>query len=400
MSGRVLVVGCGFPQLSLLRTARDSGLEVVGADANPRAVGVTSCSSFIEASTHDEDAIARAVVESRADGITTCGSEIALRTTARVAHRLGLPFYADPETVERCQAKDLMRNAYARGGAPVPAFTVARDLEEVRRFVEERGLPVVVKPASGWGQRGVAKVEREGELEAAFLSANKATTSEAVMVEAFVEGREYSVNAYTLDGVTEVFSVTERIITSYPDPPGITFAEWHPSGLEESAEREVVEAALAGIRALGIHRGPSYTQIRYGDRGAFLIETAHRLGGGLDPDVALLASGVSLFRKILGVALNRPDWEACGPEAERHGGAIGHFLVAKPGKVLAIEGLDEARRMPGVVSAEVYVQPGGIVHPLTDGSKRAGHVLAVGKDREEARHRAESAATRIRIITS
>src|SRR5690606_31687966 len=230
---------------------------------------------------------------------------------------------ADPETVERCQAKNLMREAYAKGGAPIPAFTAARELDEARRFAEAHGLPIVVKPASGWGQRGVAKVEREDELESAFLAAKHAASSGAVMVESFVEGREFSVNAYTVGGKTEVLSVTERIITSYPDPPGITLAEWYPSGLDAAAEREVVEAALAGIRALGIHRGPSYTQVRHGPRGAFLIETAHRLGGGLDPDVAFLASGISLFRKILGVALNRPDWEACGPEANCHGGAVG-----------------------------------------------------------------------------
>ena len=40
--------------------------------------------------------------------------------------------------------------------------------------------------------------------------------------------------------------------------------------------------------------------------------------------------------------------------------------------------------MPGVVAAEVYVErraPPCI--PLTDGSKRAGHVLAFGDDREQ-----------------
>src|SRR6185436_16726405 len=109
-------------------------------------------------------------------------------------------------------------------------------------------------------------------------------------------------------------------------PPGITFAEWFPAGLDQKDEARTVEAALAGVRALGIRRGPTYTQLRLGPRGPMIVETAYRLGGGLDPDVALLASGVSLFRKILGVALSRGDWESAGPEREPHGGAIGKFL--------------------------------------------------------------------------
>jgi formate-dependent phosphoribosylglycinamide formyltransferase (GAR transformylase) len=39
------------------------------------------------------------------------------------------------------------------------------------------------------------------------------------------------------------------------------------------------------------------------------------------------------------------------------------------------------------------------VFPLTDGSKRAGHVLAAGADRDEAHARAASAASAIHIET-
>jgi len=396
---RVLVVGCGFPQLGLLRAARDLGLYLIGVDANARAIGATVCNEFREVSTHDPARITEVAREMRAQGITTCGSEIALASTARAAQALGLPFYGDVATVDRCQGKDLMRAAYLRGGAPIPAFAVVTSLQEVESFVHTHGLPVVIKPSRGWGQRGVSKVEQGSELTAAFERARGASAAGVAVVEAFIEGREFSVNAYTAKGTTTVYSVTERIITHYPDPPGITFAEWFPAGLDGSDEARAIEAALSGIRALDIRRGPTYTQLRLGPRGAMIVETAYRLGGGLDPDVALLASGTSLFRKILGVALSRDDWENAGPEREPHGGAIGKFLIGRPGRVASIDGLETARSMPGVIAAEVYVEPGGTVFPLTDGSKRAGHVLAVGKDREEANARALRAAAAIRIET-
>jgi biotin carboxylase len=407
---RVLIVGCGFPQLGLIRAARSLGLYVIGVDANPRAIGAVHCDRFVESSTHDIDAIGRAVEAEGAQGITTCGSELALTTTARVAADLALPFYADPKTVERCQSKDLMRTAYARGGAPSPAFRLAHELGEVLAFEREHGLPLVLKPSRGWGQRGVSKVEKRDELVPAYERARTASSTGQVVVEEFIDGKEFSVNAYTREGETVVYSVTERVITSYPEPPGITFAEWFPSGLPRDEELSVVRAATLGVEALGITRGPSYTQLRVGPKGPAIVETAHRLGGGLDPDVALLASGVSLFRKILGVALSRPDWERDEPlpalgvpglaaEGEKHGGAIGKFLVGRPGRVVRIAGLEEARRMPGIVAAEVYVAPGATVHPLTDGSKRAGHVLAFGDDREHARELATRAAEAIHIET-
>ncbi len=396
---KVLIVGCGFPQLGLLGAARDLGLHVIGVDVNPSSIGARVCHEFHEASTHDIDAIVRVAKRAGAVGITTCGSELALTSVVRAAEALGMPFYGDVATVDRCQAKDLMRDAYRSGGAPIPAFASASTFAQVEAFVAGQGLPIILKPSRGWGQRGVSKVEATSELAPAYQRARDASTSGMVLVEEFVDGAEFSVNAYTQDGATTVLSVTERIITHYPDPPGITFAEWYPSGLDPERHAQAIAAAVAGIRALGIRRGPTYTQLRLGTGGAKLVETAYRLGGGLDPDVALLASGTSLFRKILGVALDRPNWEAAGPEAERHGGAIGKFLVGRPGRITRITGLEEARAMSGVVAAEVYVEVGGTVHPLTDGSKRAGHVLAFGNDRNDAEERASRALRAIRIET-
>ncbi len=400
---RILIVGCGFPQLGLLRFCRREGLAVVGLDMNPHAVGRIECDHFVEASTTDVEAIVRAVRDQRADGLTTGGSDHALLPTAQAAERVDLPFYLPSRTIAAAIHKDDMRSLYARAQAPSPAHRIIRDLPAARTFAASHGLPLVVKPARGWGQRGVRVVEDLAELHQAvadsLAAAAQMMPDPRCVLEQFIVGREFSVDAYTCDGRTEVLAVTERIITQYPDPPGITFAEVHPPELPAD-EREAVEAAaLAGLRALGIDRGPSYTQVRSGPAGAFIVETALRLGGGLDPDVTLLASGVSLYRKIVGVALGREDWERCGVEAPSHQGATGRFIVGDPGRVQAVRHLDEVRTMPGIIGAEVYVKPGDTVHPLTDGAKRAGHVLAVGATRAEAEERAFAAMERIEIET-
>ncbi len=399
---RLLVVACGFPQLGLLRFAREEGLVVVGVDANPQAVGVGLCDDFVQASTRDTAGIVRAAREHRIDGLTTCGADHALGSTAAAAEQLGLPFYADPDTVRACQHKDLMRARYRDAGAPSPAHATLSSLAEATELRTSLGLPLVVKPARGWGQRGVSVIQRSEEFAPAVaraLEATRAAGHSACVLEQFIEGREFSVNAYTQDGTTTVLAITERIITHYPDPPGITFAEAYPAELDETSERQVADAAVRGLNALGVRRGPTYTQVRFGHAGAFLVETALRLGGGLDPDVTWLATGVSLYRKIVGVALGRREWEACTHEGTAHPGAVGRFLIGTPGRVTAVQGLAEARRLPGIVGAEVYVSVGGAVQPLTDGSKRAGHVLATGSSRADAEQNAARAMQTIRIVT-
>jgi biotin carboxylase len=373
------------------------GMRVVGVDANAQAVAVRHCDDFERVSTDDADGIAALVERLGCRAITTSGSEVSLRATAIVAASLGLPFYADPETVRRCQEKDAMRAAYAAAGVAVPPFAACASLDDARAFARANGWPLVVKPARGWGQRGVACVESETELVRAYEEAR--AHSATVVVEAWLEGREYSVNGWIEDGRLVSYCVTERITVPGKRPLGVMIAEAYASGLSREDEARVVEEARRGAAALGHLRGPCYSQVVLGARGCFLFETAARLGGGFDADVTKLASGVDLYARLLGVAIGDASLERSGGSGATHGGAIAKFSVARPGLVRAVSGVDAARAVDGVDDAEVFVPVGGRVYPLTDSAKRAAYVLAHGATRADATARADAALACLRIDT-
>lgn len=405
---RLLVVGCGFPQLSLVRAAKDLSLTVLGADVNPHAVAVSHCDEFFGVSTHDVDGLCELVRRSRAGAVATSGSEVSLTATAALAARLDLPFYADPETVRRCQDKDVMRAAYASAGLAIPAFARCESLDEAREFGRRRGYPLVVKPSRGSGQRGVARVEHDSQLDAAFDAARSYSASvglPVVVVEQWIEGREFSVNAWISDdplgggGSFASYCVTERITVPGSSPLGVMIAEVYPSGLSPEDEARVVDEARRGAAALGHTRGPCYSQVALGPNGCFLFETAARLGGGFDADVTRLASGVNLYDRVLGVALNDRTLERRGAVTPARPSALAKFLIARPGKVDAIDGLEGARALPGVEDAQCFVPVGGRVLPLTDSAKRAGYVLVHGSTRGEAMARADAALAKICIHT-
>ena len=399
---RVLVVGCGFPQLSLVRAARRLGLHVVGADINPRAVAAGLCDEFHEVSTSDVAGLCDLASRARVDAITTTGSEVSLKATADVAARLRFPFYADPDTVRRCQDKDEMRAAYAAHDVAVPDFAQCQTLEEAVAFARGRRFPLVIKPSRGWGQRAVARVEDEAQLAAAFHEARACSASAGlprVVVESWLEGREYSVNGWIEGGRLVSYCVTERLTIPGDRPLGVMIAEAYPSGLSGRDEARVVEEARRGAAALGHTRGPCYSQVALGPRGCTLFETAARLGGGFDADVTRLASGVDLYDRVLGVALGDAALEHQGVVGPTHGGAIAKFLVARPGRVRAVDGLGPARALEGVEDAEVFVPLGGRVLPLTDSAKRAAYVLSKGSSRQEATARADAALALLHIET-
>jgi biotin carboxylase len=399
---RLLIVGCGFPQLSLVRAARRHGLFVVGADANAHAVAVAYCNEFAPVSTDDVDGLCQVVRRAGVHAVTTSGSEVSLKATAEVAVRLGLPFYADPETVRRCQEKDAMRAGYRAAGLAVPAFARCERVGEALAFAQARGFPLVVKPSRGWGQRGVARVNDGSELPRAFEEARAHSASAGLacaVVEEWLEGAEYSVNGWIEDGVLVSYCVTVRVTVPGDRPLGVMIAEAYPSGLSAEDEARVVDEARRGAAALGHLRGPCYSQVGLGARGCFLFETAARLGGGFDADVTRLASGVDLYDRLLGVALGDAGLERQGVVGPARRAAIAKFLVARPGIVRAVNGLEEARAIRGVDDVQAFVGVGGQVWPLTDSAKRAGYALAHGSTRSEAAARADEALGRLSIDT-
>jgi biotin carboxylase len=395
---KLAVVGCGFPQLGLLRAARELGLSLLGLDLNPEAVGVPLVDRFERASTGDPEAIAGAIVRAGADAITTTGSELALTTTARVALRLGLPFYATPEVIFRCQDKGAMREAYRGAGLPVPRFLHARGLDEARAFAREVGAPLVVKPAFGWGQRGVSRVEDPTALDEAYRAAEEVSHGGAgVVIEEFLAGHELSVNGWVERGELVVYGVTDREVFPGSRPLGVMRSEVAPSRLDAALVEAGVEAARRAARALGLTRGPCYTQVCVAPGRAAVFETAARCGGGFDADVTRLVSGVDLYRRLLGVALGDRDLEQEGARGERHGAALVRFLAPPSGEVRRVEGLERARFVAGVVDAAIYARPGQRLAGLVNAASRAGHLLCAGETREEAVARADEAEAVLRI---
>ena len=65
---------------------------------------------------------------------------------------------------------------------------------------------------------------------------------------------------------------------------------------------------------------------------------------------------------------------------------------------MRVEGLDEARALPGVELAYSYRAPGTQIEPLLRGPDRAGFVLATGATRAKRRRRRGAAEAAIRFV--
>lgn len=384
---RLLVLGAGPAQLGLLRAARERGLFVIACDRDPGALGFELADRRALVSTEDEPALDQLARAERVDGVIAPGIDWPVAIGARVAARLGVPHPLSPETAALAVTKHRQRERLAEAGVPQPEWQV------VARPKDDLPVPSVVKPVDRQGQKGLTLVENRSELPEALELAVAEARSGMALVEELVAGPEVTVNAFSTGGRFHPLTVTDRLTA---DPPafGVALAHAWPS---EHDVAGAVDAARRAAEALGIEAGPTYTQVRLAPDGPRVMELAARLGGGHDAELCRVALGIDLNGLALAAALGE---EADVHDARPAGGACVRFLVAPPGVLEAVEGLDAALGTDGVLDARVYRPPGWEFGPLRRGADRAGFVLARGDSRDDAVARAGRAAEAVRFRTA
>lgn len=395
---RLLVLGAGPGQLGLLEEAQRRGLYVIAVDRDPGAPGFRYADRRAIVSVEDEPAIDRLAAAEGIDGIVAPGIDFPVAIAARIAARHGLSHPLDPPTAQLATSKLRQRARLAEAGVPHAPYRVCAAPEEAAAAVRELGLPAVVKPPDRQGQRGLSVIARPEETQAAFEAAAAESRSGVVLVERLVEGRELTVQAFSVRGVFHPLAVTDREVAE-PPAYGVALEHVWPSELPDEVTREAVELARAAADAIGVRDGPTYTQVLVAEGGSPVVgELAARLGGGHDAELCLAATGVDLNGLALAAALGE---EITGADLAAvpggPGGVCIRFLVPPEGVLEDVIGVEEAESSDGVRWVRVYRRPGDELRPLRRGSDRAGAVLAVGESRDGARTRCERAAGRVRF---
>ena len=383
---RLLVLGAGPAQLGLLEAARDRGLWVAVVDRDPAAPGFHFADRRCILSTEDEAGVERLAGALGIDGLISPGTDWPVGVAARIAERLGLPHPITPATAVVATNKLRQRERLAEAGIPQPRSWVVGGEDPPPPV---RG-PVVVKAPDRQGQKGLTLVEDPAHLPAAIATARSAARNGLALVEELVDGPEVTVVGFSTGAGFTALAVTDRITA---DPPAFGVALAHV--FESAHAQAAAPVAAAAVAALGIELGPSYTQLRLGPDGPQVIEVAARLGGGHDAELVQAATGVDLNGLALAAALGSEL--VLTERRSRPGGAVTRFLVAPPG---VLERVEVPEGLEGVESVRIYREPGYEFGQLRRGGDRAGAVLVLGKDREQAVTRAEAAAQRIRFVTA
>ncbi|MDC0677420.1 MULTISPECIES: ATP-grasp domain-containing protein [Sorangium] len=317
-------------------------------------------------------------------------TEYGLEPAAAVCEALGVPGNP-PGAVRATRDKVEMRRLLAGGDVGTTRFSECPSFEHLERFHAEISGPLILKPARGSGSEGVSMV-RDGQGLRAAWDRSSAAGVLPLMAEEFIDGEEISVETQSVDGRHEVVAITEKLTTG--EPGFVEVGHQMPARFDPSEAERISACVLRFLDRIGHRHGPAHTELRLSSRGPRIIESNTRPGGDFIWELALLTRGVDFVKETVRALVGLPQ-EPRRPVAEA---AAVRFFAVDGGALQAIEGLDEARAMPGVVRVSCSAKPGDALGPILSSDSRQGYVIATGASREEAISRASAAHARVRFV--
>ena len=378
------------------------GYYVIAADGNPNAVGLQYADKQICANITSEEEMVAIAKQEQIDGVIHPCSEVSMNVMGRIHDELNLSGVSRKQAVVATN-KHLMREAFKKGDAPSPISILAKSAEDAwEQFMAMPG-DAILKPSRNSGSRGIAKVSKgsNGVSEVSkedfyklYDIALEESRDNSVLIEQFIEGPEFSVEIIVWEGKVNVLTVTDKKTTEAPH--FVELGHNQPSCFPEETVTLIKDAAVRGVKALGVDKCACHAEVKVQDGKAYLMEIGARMGGDFISTVLTrLSTGIDMVAAAIDCALNiKPDLT---PKAAPQGVCIRYFCP-KPGKLVSIsntEVLDD----PRVHEWEIYHQVGDEIPEVTSSLCRSGHVIVTEETPQKAIAYAESLLNEVKMET-
>jgi len=400
MSERIVILGAGVMQGPAIRIARELGFYAVVLDGDPSAPCAAMADRFERVDLGDKEGVEALARSLRREpgglgGIMTAGTDFSA-TVAWVAQSLGLPGIPY-ETALNASDKGRMRARFGKAGLPSPAFVTIGSGDDVSAIPLPARFPLVVKPVDNMGGRGCRRANCMGELREAAADSLRFSRSGRAIIEAFMEGPEFSVDAIVSRGEIEICGLADRHV--FFPPFFIEMGHTMPTVVSPEDRDAILETFRAGVRALGLAApgcvGAAKGDIKIAPEGPMIGEIAARLSGGyMSGWTYPYSSGAQPIRAAVLLAMGRDPGDLAPSKswtcAER-------AFISIPGTVRAISGESAARESPFVTDLFMRAREGGKVGFPENNVSKCGNVISAAPDRAAAVESAERAARAILI---
>lgn len=320
---KVLVVGSGGREHALCwKIAQRPGTEVYVAPGN---IGMVDVATLVNIKVDD---IAGLVDFAKAEGIdlTVVGPELPLTLGIVDAFQeAGLACFGPNKAAAKLEgSKAFSKELMKKYGIPTAAFDTFTDVEKAKAFVDEIGVPCVVKADGLAAGKGViicmTREEADKAIEDMLTDHAFGDASATIVIEEYMVGPEVSVLAFA-DGKSVLPMVSaqdhKRIFDGDKGPNTGGMGAYSPApvyteALSAEVNKTIIEPTIAAMAAEGTpFTGILYTGLMLTEKGPRVLEYNVRFG---DPEtqpimVRMKSDIVALFQACVNGKLDEATLE-------------------------------------------------------------------------------------------
>jgi len=221
------------------------------------------------------------------------------------------------------------------------------------------------------------------------------------LIEQRWEGTEHTVETlFDVNGKFWPCFITDRFF-NYSRGFALETGLRHPSTLPSYIQRKAYQIAEELGRDLGINHGPFKLDIIVTEDGVRVIEATTRFSGGFDCQYLVpAATGKNILRAGIFTAIGEPICSIFGNPTHHRWNkvALSESLWPPVGKIVDIQGVEEAKKIEGVEHIIFRKNVGDIVEDYVDCTKRVCFIITSGNTEPEAWEAMDKAQNNIRIV--
>lgn len=297
---KIAIIGANEFQKKLVIKAKNMGIETHVFAWEEGAVAKEVSDYFYPISIIDKEKILEKLRLINVSGVCSIASDLAMPTVNYLANELRLIGNTQECTILTTNKYE-MRKVLKEKGMPIPEFQLIKNEQDID-FGKIR-FPAIVKPIDRSGSRGIYKVRDLGELEIAVQNAKKVSFIDSILVEEYIDGKEYSIEGISQKGKHKIIQVTEKFTSGAPN--FIESAHLAPARIDEELKKRIFKIIEESLTALKIENGASHSEIKVSAEGDIkIIEVAARMGGDfIGSDMVEISTGFDFVTSVIKVSL-------------------------------------------------------------------------------------------------
>ena len=379
MEGKLIqIVGGGQNQAPAVILAKSLGLKVLVTDMYENPPCKDLADVFVQLDTTDMEGNLEIATKHKIDAIMTDQTDVAVPTVAYVAESMGIEGIGYESSL-RFTNKYTMRK-YLKTLLPnnVPDYYFFDNVKKAIVFFKELKFngKYIVKPINSQGSKGVYVLEASNYKEA-ITKAFSESRSNGILIEQFVEGFEYSVEAYVQDGKVYNLALTKKY--HYLSNDCIDVRNTYLGDVSEELEKKLFTLNEKVIEALKLPFGVTHAEYKFDGNNGYVMEIAARGGGGsISSKIVPFLTGFDPNRALFHRLFKKPFNIEVADYKKKF--VVMKFFEFKAGKIKKLH-IDKTV-IDDLLVFQLDIKVGSTIKEVYDSRDRPGYFVVAGVDRD------------------